>query len=107
MEIRHLSIILAVAGVTAALRLLPFLLFGRKSRSVPAWLTELSRVLPSAIIGLLVVYSLKSVDPFHPPYGLPELVGVATAALLHSWKRNTLLSVFAATACYMILIRVF
>ena len=36
---------------------------------------------------------------------LPEAAGVAVAALLQYWKRNTLLSVFAATACYMALIR--
>ncbi|MDD4081201.1 MAG: AzlD domain-containing protein [Eubacteriales bacterium] len=107
MEARHFSIILAVAVVTAALRLLPFLLFDRKGRSIPPWLFYLSRVLPSAIIGLLVIYSLKSVNLFQPPHGLPELAGVAAAALMHKWKRNTLLSVFSATTCYMILIRLF
>ncbi|NLO13018.1 MAG: branched-chain amino acid transporter AzlD [Clostridiales bacterium] len=107
MEMRHLSIILAVAGITAILRLLPFLLFGRKGRNIPTWLMYLSQVLPSAIIGLLVVYSLRSVNPFYPPYGLPELLGVATAVLMHRWKHNTLLSVFSATALYMILLRLF
>lgn len=102
----HLSIVLVVAGVTTALRLLPVMLFGRRGRSIPPGLMYLSRVLPSAIMGLLVVYSLKSINLTASPYGLPEFAGVLTAALLHKWKRNTLLSVFCATACYMILIRV-
>ena len=101
----HLSIILVVAAITAALRLAPIMLFARENRRIPQCLLYLSQVLPGAIISLLVVYSLKSVNLKQAPFGLPEAAGVLTAILLHQWKRNTLLSVFGATACYMILIR--
>ena len=36
---------------------------------------------------------------------LAEVIAVAVTALLHLWKRNTLLSIAAGTVCYMILIR--
>ncbi len=38
-------------------------------------------------------------------HGLPELMGVAAAAGLHLWKGNTLLSIFGATALYMVLVQ--
>lgn len=98
--------ILVVALITAILRLLPVLYFGKAGRSIPSSLLYLSRVLPSAIVSLLVVYSLKSVNLQSFPFGLPEAAGVLTAVILHQWKRNTLLSVFGATLCYMALIRV-
>ena len=102
----YFATILVVAAITAALRLIPVMLFGHKNRRIPSSLLFLSRVLPSAIVSLLVVYSLKSVSFTQPPFGLPEAAGVIAAAILHQWKRNTLLSVFGATACYMVLIRV-
>ena len=40
------------------------------------------------------------------PHGLPELIGVASAALLHIWQRNTLLSIAVSTALYMLLVQV-
>jgi branched-subunit amino acid transport protein AzlD len=99
-------IILTVALVTAALRLLPVLLLGRQGRKIPEGVLYLSRTMPAAIVGLLVVYSLKFTQITVSPFGIPQAAGLAVAVLLQYWKRNTLLSVFAATAIYMVLIRV-
>ncbi len=98
--------VLVIALVTAALRFLPVFLLGKKGQALPPAALYLSRFMPAAIIGLLVVYSLKTAQPTEFPHALPEALGVIVAALLQYWKRNTLLSVFAATACYMVLIRV-
>lgn len=49
---------------------------------------------------------LKGVDVLHAPYGMAEFVGVAVVVLVHGWRKNTLLSIFAGTACYMALIRI-
>ncbi len=100
-----LPAVLAIALVTAALRLLPVMLLGKGGKPLPPAAVYLSRVMPPAIIGFLVVYALRGTGVLSPPHGLPEAAGVAVAALLQYWKRNTLLSVFAATACYMALIR--
>ena len=99
-------IVLTVALVTAALRLLPVLLLGKQGRRLPEWLLSLSRTMPAAIVGLLVVYSLRFTQFTASPFGIPQAAGLAVAVLLQYWKKNTLLSVFAATACYMVLIRV-
>ena len=99
------TIILVVAAVTASLRLLPVYVFGKEGKRLPRAVLFLSRVMPGAIISLLVVSSLKSTQLLAYPYGIPEALGVIVAAGLQTWRRNTLLSVFLSTACYMALIR--
>ena len=90
--------------VTMATRFLPFLLFGGKKQP-PRVITYLGKVLPCAIMGMLVVYCLKDVHPLAYPYGIPELLGIALVALLHVWKRNSLLSIGAGTVFYMLLVQ--
>ena len=101
----HAMLIVAVAGiVTAALRFLPFLIFGG-DRKTPAYITYLGKVLPYAIMAMLVVFCLKNVSLVSAPYGLPELISCALVVLLHVWKRNTLLSIIGGTVCYMVLVQ--
>lgn len=101
----HSALMIAViALVTAALRFLPFLIFG-ENRKTPPLVAYLGRVLPYAIMGMLVVYCLKGVSLTAFPFGIPELLGCATVTLLHIWKRNTLLSIGAGTVCYMLLVQ--
>ena len=90
--------------VTMATRFLPFLLFGGKKQP-PKIIAYLGKVLPCAIMGMLVVYCLKDVRPLAYPYGIPELLGIALVALLHVWKRNSLLSIGAGTVFYMLLVQ--
>ena len=56
-------------------------------------------------MGMPVVYCLKGVSFLSAPYGLPEILGVASVAGLHVWKRNTLLSIAGGTVFYMILVQ--
>ena len=90
--------------VTAATRFIPFLIF-RKKESTPAIMTYLGQVLPCAIMGMLVVYCMKDVSFLTAPYGIPELLGCLAVALLHLWKRNSLLSIGAGTVFYMLLVQ--
>ena len=106
-EIYAALVILIMAGATFALRLAPFLAFGRrKEGGVPKWVTYLGNYLLPAVIALLVVYCLRSIDLFSASHGLPELLCVAVCALLHLWRRNELLSIFGSTALYMLLVQV-
>ncbi len=91
------------ALITAALRFIPFLVFGGK-RKTPAFITYLGKVLPFAIMGMLVVFCLKNVTLTSYPHGIPEILGVITVAVLHLWKRNTLLSIVAGTVAYILLV---
>ena len=102
--VHTLLIIGVIALVTLFTRALPFLLFDHGERP-PRWVTYLGQVLPPAIMALLVVYCLRNIDLLAGNHGLPQLICVAVAALLHLWKGNTLVSIFGATALYMALIR--
>ena len=74
-------------------------------RRTPPYVVYLGRVLPAALIGMLVVYCLKDVQISTAPHGLPELTAAAGVVLIQVWKRNSLLSILAGTALYMFLIR--
>lgn len=97
-------LIAVMALVTIALRFLPFLIFG-ENRKTPELIAHLGKVLPYAIMGMLVVYCLKDVSLTAAPFGIPELIGCAVVTLLHIWKRSTLLSIGAGTLCYILLVQ--
>lgn len=103
-ELHAVLTVAVVALITAALRFLPFLIFG-ENRSTPPLITYLGSVLPFAIMGMLVVYCLKDVSFISGSFGIPELIGCVTVSMLHIWKRNTLLSIGAGTVCYMLLVQ--
>ncbi|GFI04427.1 MAG: branched-chain amino acid transporter AzlD [Lachnospiraceae bacterium] len=105
MDELHAGLMVAViALVTLFLRSLPFLLFGGK-RKTPVFITYLSNVLPYAIMGMLVVYCLRNTNFLAAPHGLPEVIACGAVALLHLWKRNTLLSIALGTVLYMFLVQ--
>lgn len=97
-------VIAVVASITALTRVAPFLLFGRK-KEIPPILNYLSLVLPASIMIVLVVYCLRNINLTVFPYGLAELISVAVIITAQVLKKNTFLSIFLGTACYMILIR--
>ena len=103
-KIHAITTIVVCALVSAELRCLPFLIFGEK-RKTPEIVAYLGKVLPFAIMGMLVIYCLKDVSPVHAPFGIPEAIGCAAVAGLHIWKRNTLLSIGAGTVIYMLLVQ--
>ena len=102
--LQTLAIILAVAAGTQLTRWLPFWLFP-ENRQPPAAIVYLGRVLPPAMMGLLVVYSLKGVSLVSPSHGIPEFLAILVIVLLHRWKHNTLLSIAAGTAVYILLVQ--
>ena len=68
-------------------------------------LVAVMAVVTSLLRFLLVIFCLKDVSVMTAPHGLPELIAAACVVLLQVWKRNSLLSILAGTALYMILIR--
>ena len=98
------QIVAVVAFVTAAIRFSPFVIFRKKTPKVVLYLGE---VLPYAIMGMLVVYCLKSVTPLSGNRAVPELAAVLVTVFLHKWKHNTFLSILLGTVCYMVFIQVF
>lgn len=114
--------ILVMALVTFLTRVLPFLLFDR-GESPPKLVLYLGRVLPPAVIAMLIVYCMRSPALAVPEQltagvsGLwaavvsffvgwaPQLISGVAVVLLHIWKKNDLLSIFGGTILYMILVQ--
>ena len=101
----YITLTIAIlSGITLLLRALPFLIFPA-GRPIPAAVRYLGRVLPPALIGMLVVYCLKGTTVTTYPYGLPELIAICAVCALHLWKRNALLSIGGGTVLYMLLVQ--
>ncbi len=103
-DLHAIATVAVVALVTAGLRFLPFLIFN-EHRTTPPLIAYLGQVLPFAIMGMLVIYCLKDVTLTSGNFGIPELLGCAAVALLHIWKRSTLLSIGVGTVFYMLLVQ--
>jgi branched-subunit amino acid transport protein AzlD len=100
----EVGIMVACAALaTLITRALPFLLFG--TREPPAFVVYLGRVLPPAVMAMLVVFCLKDTPVLTSPFGLPELLAVSATAGLYLWRKNMLLAVLAGTICYMALLQ--
>ncbi len=101
---RAAAITVIMSVCTILLRSGPFLLFS-KDREIPRYLLFLGEKLPRAIIGMLVIYCLRSVSFAAKPWGIPEAVSLAAVVLLQIFRRNSLLSILGGTVIFMFLVQ--
>ena len=94
--------ILIPALLTFGLRALPFLLLNK--RELPKRIEYLENVFPMAIMAILVVYCLKSVPESALQGNLILLAGVLVTAVIHIWKKSSILSITVGTVVYMVLV---
>lgn len=99
----EILLISVIAILTFITRVLPFLVFKNKSYPIIEYLGD---VLPYAIMAMLVVYCLRSVDLLSGNHGICEIIGVGSVILLHLLKRNTLLSIIGGTVIYMLCVQI-
>lgn len=93
-----------VVLATMLTRFLPFLVFP-EGKPTPKYIRYLGKVLPAAVFGLLIIYSLKNVSIFSGSHGIPEFLSIVLVMALHLWKRQMLLSIAGGTVCYMLLVQ--
>ncbi|MBP6339275.1 MAG: AzlD domain-containing protein [Vitreoscilla sp.] len=95
------AVIVAMGGVTLALRALPFL--------AAQWLHKhplvqaLGRFLPLAIMTLLLVNAMVGAARSHSAGPAPELLAVALVVLLQWFGRHALLSILVGTGTYVLM----
>ncbi len=84
-------------------RIFPFFF---AKRELPKSIIFVEKNFPPIIMTILIFYTLGKVNLHTAPYGTRELTAVITTAWLH-WKfGNYLVSIFAGTVVYMILVHV-
>ena len=104
-EFAYSAVLVAViVAVTQLTRFLPFILFP-ENKETPKYIRELGSVLPYSVIGLLVVYCLKDINFPGGSHGIPELIAVVFIVIVHTWKKNVLLSIAGGTLLYMVLVQ--
>ena len=103
-NMHSILLIVVISVVTMLLRFLPLWIFGN-GQQTPPMIQYLGKVLPYAIMGMLVVFCLKGVTFVSAPYGLPELIACGVVVGLHIWKRNTAVSIVGGTVVYMMLVQ--
>ncbi len=96
--------IMVAAVITFATRVFPFALFGRGDEP-PQIVKYLGKMLPAAVMSVLIIYCVRSVDLSSWAHVLPQLISIALVVALHLWKRNNLISIGGGTLCYMLLIQ--
>lgn len=101
---QSLIIILIISFITFLTRAVTFILFPADKKT-PKYILYLGKVLPFAIIGMLVVYCLKGISISFFPFGLPEFISIIFIIIIHLWKRNILLSIGGGTILYMLLVQ--
>lgn len=92
--------IVVMTVITVLLRALPFL-GAPWLRRFPL-VMQLGRFLPSAIMTLLLLDTLRGNMAGNPAGAWQELVAIAVAIVLQGRTRQPLLSIFAATALYVV-----
>ncbi|WP_237233254.1 branched-chain amino acid transporter permease [Rothia nasisuis] len=96
-----LSAIFLAAGITFALRLIPF---GVKSAlKDSALVAHLAAWLPMGAIICLGFYVLAEIDYGSRETAFPYLAGVAVTVALHLWRKNLALSLIVGTATCVVL----
>ena len=101
---QELLTVAAVIAGTMVTRFLPFVLFPANKRTPPL-VAFLGKTLPTAVMGMLVVYTLKDTQLTAGAHGLPEAIAVAITVLLQISLRNLLLTIAAGTISYMLLVQ--
>ncbi|MCL1913876.1 MAG: AzlD domain-containing protein [Eubacteriaceae bacterium] len=100
------SIIIGLAALaTQITRWAPFILLSKAKGSF-AFLQYLGKVVPSAAIGLLVVYCLRDLDfSAQASRSIAAATSAALTAAIQAAKGKTPFSIAAGTLAYMLLIR--
>ena len=103
-QIEKIITIALLSGATLLTRFLPFIIFP-KNKEVPKIITYLGKVLPSAVLALLVVYCFKD----YQSYDLPKIISTIVASLvtagLYLYRRSMLIPIAGGTIVYMLMVQ--
>lgn len=102
--LQQIFIIGTVVLGTVFTRFIAFAIFPA-DKSTPDYVKYLGKVLPSSVLGMLVIYCYKGIEISVGSHGLPEISAGIVVADLQLWKKNMFLSIAAGTVLYMVLVQ--
>lgn len=106
MTMPQILITIAVVAIgTVFTRFISFAIFPA-SRETPPYIAYLGKVLPSAVMGMLIIYCYKNLNFTAASAWLPAVTAGISVALLQLWKKNMFISISVGTVLYMVLIRI-
>ena len=97
-----LYVVIGMGITNFSLRAFPFF-FKNLLNSSPIF-RYLGAYLPPAIMLILVAFCLRDVEFVKYPFGIPEVLAISLVALLHIWRRQSLLSIGVGTATYVFMV---
>lgn len=100
-----IAAVVLAASITFALRALPFAIIEPLRSSQLA--AALALRMPAGLMLILVVYLLRDVPQQAPAAALTTMGAALLVAVLHLWRSNALLSIFAGTAAYVLATNLF
>lgn len=95
-------ILITCALITFLLRASSFLLF--KNKKMPKSLRYLGYTLPLIMMPILVVYGVSNVEWVKFDQSFAAICGILSTALIHLWRKNTIISLVVGTSIYMLLL---
>lgn len=102
--IEKIITIACLSLATLLTRFIPFILFP-ENKEVPKVITYLGKVLPSAVLALLVIYCFKD----YQIYDIQKIISTALASavtiILYLYKKTMLLPIAGGTIVYMIMVQ--
>lgn len=99
-----IAIVVVVALCTMITRGLPFVLFGKNKKTHPT-INYLGKILPPAVMAILIVYCLKDLSFETTQTFMPSLISVAAVVIVHLSLKNVLVSITVGTLCYMFMVQ--
>ncbi|WP_108831884.1 branched-chain amino acid transporter permease [Aedoeadaptatus coli] len=99
----YIAIAIAVA-ITFFIRMFPLFFFSNRD-TIPKIVKDLGVLLPYSMMGLLIIYCLRSMRFDSPAGFVPLTVASLVTAGSYLWKRKSILSIVLGTAVYMFLIQ--
>lgn len=94
-------VIFLMALITFSFRVFPFYFIEFIKHNL--MVVYAGKILPAAIMLILVVFSLKNVNFSNQVYDTQEIGASLFVALIHLWKRNVFLSIVLGTFVYALL----
>ena len=101
-----LVMVFAMGIVIFFCRAFPFLFFARGGENRGAFFSFVEKTVPPVAMTVLAFNAIGGAFRETLSGGLLVLAASTFTALLHLWKRNSLLSIIGGTVLYMVLIRI-